>query len=666
MVQRYCCVTSVTLCAMILVNFSQIVRCGGDHENLPPPCFSDIYCHGRLLDTIQMAKIYEDSKTFVDMKMKYSPNETMAKFDLFMLDYKEKKPTREEVKKFVEVTFEPVGQEFEDWDPEDWKAHPAFLNKIGDEEFRSWAKKLNDIWKILGRKMKDEVKVHKDRYSIIWVPNPVIVPGGRFREFYYWDTYWIVQGLLLSEMHNTVRGILENFLYIVDHYGHIPNGGRVYYLARSHPPLMVPMIKSYYEYSGDKDFIKKHLPIMEKEFDFWMTYHTKVVNMDGKNYTLAYYGDRSQGPRPESYSEDVESATIFKEQSKKESFYSELKAAAESGWDFSSRWFVTNSTNKGNLTNIKARSIVPVDLNAMIYWNAVLLAEFNAISGYDDKMRYYSQIAQDWIVATTAVLWHEEIGTWLDYDIQNQVKRDYFYPTNIAPLWTGCYNKTEKEKIVRSVLKYLQNKNIKYPGGVPSSVEHTGEQWDYPNAWPPLQHIMIVGLNNTGDESAVRLAFELAESWVRSNYKAFKETDAMYEKYDSTVFGGGGGGGEYEVQLGFGWSNGVIMDLLYRYSDVLTVDDPPLPDASSSIQEARGSSSGISSITTALIALLVSLSAGFIGIIIYKRRTQHIPLLDRGRTSGARYTELKNIRPKSTARRWSRNMEMCVQDKGRR
>ncbi|KAH1030103.1 hypothetical protein HUJ05_003228 [Dendroctonus ponderosae] len=630
MTQNSRCIIKVTFCVVILVSLGQIVSC--EHEDAEPTCFrarfsyllaasqfnaiyncfSEIYCHGRLLDTIQMAKIYPDSKKFVDMKMKYSPNDTLAKFDLFMSDFKEKKPTREDVQHFVELNFEAEGQEFEDWRPEDWVEHPKFLDNIQDRDFQRWAKKLNHIWTTLGRKMKDEVKSHQEHYSIIWIPNPVIVPGGRFREFYYWDSYWILQGLMLSEMHHTARGILENFLYIVEKYGYIPNGGRIYYLARSQPPLLIPMVNMYYEFTRDATFIQQNLPTLEKEFDYWMTNHSKVVHLDGKNYTLAVYGDRSQGPRPESYSEDVESSNIFKEQNKKEAYYSELKAAAESGWDFSSRWFITNATNKGNLTNIKTRSIVPVDLNAMIYWNAVLLADFNNLFGNAEKARYYSDIAEQWIEATKAVLWHEEIGSWLDYDLHNQVKRDYFYPTNISPLWTGCYDKSEKDSIVRNVLKYLQNKKIQYPGGVPSSVEHTGEQWDYPNAWPPLQHMMIVGLNNTGDEYAVRLAYELAESWVRSNYKAFKEKDAMYEKYDSTVFGVGGGGGEYEIQLGFGWSNGVIMDLLYRYSDVLTVDDPSLL-LTSSVQEAKVSSSGISSITTALIALLVSLSAGFIG-----------------------------------------------------
>lgn len=166
----------------------------------------------------------------------------------------------------------------------------------------------------------------------------------------------------------------------------------------------------------------------------------------------------------------------------------------------------------------------------MMYWNAKLLSEFNQLLNNTEKANKYNSIAVAWMKAVTAVLWHEEIGSWLDYDILNEAKRDHFYPSNIAPLWTGCYNTTDKDNIVRSVLKYLQDKNIMYPGGIPTTVVHTLEQWDYPNAWPPLQHIMVVGLNNTGNANAVRLAYEIAEKWVRSNFRAFKDTNAMYEK----------------------------------------------------------------------------------------------------------------------------------------
>lgn len=178
-------------------------------------------------------------------------------------------------------------------------------------------------------------------------------------------------------------------------------------------------------------------------------------------------------------------------------------------------------------------------MNSVIYWNAVLLAEFHETLNNTEKVLYYKNIAEEWMEAVTAVLWHDEVGAWLDYDISNSIKRDYFYPTNISPLWTGCYKPEDKEKIVKHVMKYLQNKNIMYPGGIPTTVEHTGEQWDYPNAWPPLQHIMIIGLNNTGDEAARRLAFEIAKKWVRSNYKAYNETEAMYEKVRLVLSGCG-------------------------------------------------------------------------------------------------------------------------------
>ncbi|XP_018322661.1 trehalase isoform X2 [Agrilus planipennis] len=572
-----------------------------------------IYCHGPLLHTIQMAKIYEDSKTFVDMKLKRPANETLEIFEQFMIKHNNT-PTNNDVKQFLSHNFEPAGQEFEDWVPNDWVEYPKYLDKIQDPLLREWGVSLNLIWKELGRKMKEEVKQNQDLYSIVWVPHPVIVPGGRFREFYYWDSYWIVQGLLLSEMYETVRGKLENFLYIVDTYGHIPNGGRIYYMERSQPPLMIPMIKNYFDFTNDIKFIADNMRIMEKELDYWLTKHTKTILHDGKNYTLAVYGDFSKGPRPESYSEDIDSAAIFKDQDMKEFHYSELKAGAESGWDFSSRWFITNATNKGNLTNLNTRSIVPVDLNAMIYWNAVLLAEFHEILGNKDKASNYTDIAEEWLEAVTAVLWHEEVGSWLDYDLINSIKRDYFYPTNISPLWTGCYKKEEKEKIVRLVLKYLQTVNVMYPGGIPTTKEHTGEQWDFPNAWPPLQHIMIVGLNSTGDEAAQRLAFEIAEKWTRSNYKSFNETATMYEKYDATVSGGHGGGGEYEVQFGFGWTNGVIMDLLDRYGDVFRVEDAPPEEYQAIVQGAAiNAPSTYGQVATALLALIVSLTAGYIG-----------------------------------------------------
>lgn len=161
---------------------------------------SEIYCHGRLLDTIQMARIYNDSKTFVDMKLKQSPDETLKDFDEFMAKFTDRQPTKDELQQWVEENFEERGTEFETWTPDDHKKNPKVLDGINDKELRNFASDLNGIWLELGRKMKKDVADNPELYSIIYVENPVIVPGGRFLEFYYWDSYWIIRGLLLSEM----------------------------------------------------------------------------------------------------------------------------------------------------------------------------------------------------------------------------------------------------------------------------------------------------------------------------------------------------------------------------------------------------------------------------------------------------------------------------------
>ncbi|XP_055902770.1 trehalase-like [Eupeodes corollae] len=531
-----------------------------------PSC--EIYCRGDLLHTIQMAHLYKDSKTFVDMKLKNSPTVTIEKFKQFM-QKTNNSPNQTEVQNFVNDNFEDRGKEFVSWTPEDWIENPRFLNNIRNAKLRQFASDLNGIWKILGRKMIDDVHKNPEYYSIIPVNNPVIVPGGRFIEFYYWDSFWIIRGLLHSQMYQTARGMLSNFLSIIQRLGFIPNGGRVYYAKRSQPPLLSGMIKSYVEFTKDEQFAIDGVGTLADEFEFFMENHM----VDVKGYKLAVYRDKSVGPRPESYREDFENAKIFNTQEEKQAFYSELAAAAESSMDFTSRWYINsvNGTNKGRLTDLKTRSIVAVDLNAILYSNAKIIAEFYLYQNNVQKTAEYEEKAARLLEAIQAVLWNEEVGVWLDYDLINQKPRNYFSPTNLSPLWTKAFNGNESTKISKSVLKYLTDLKLdQYPGGVPNTLESTGEQWDFPNAWPPMQHVIIEALANLRTPEATQMSKELSYKWVRSNYDAYVRTKAMHEKYDASVFGGTGGGGEYETQTGFGWSNGVIIDLLAKYGEDIT------------------------------------------------------------------------------------------------
>ncbi|XP_021931902.1 trehalase-like isoform X3 [Zootermopsis nevadensis] len=564
---------------------------------LPPPCDSDIYCYGDLLHVVQMSNIFPDSKTFVDMKMKYSKNETWQSFRELM-SRTDNNPNRTDIWKFVNETFDPPGSEFEDWDPVDWTNHPKFLDKIKDPDLQEWARHLHHFWKKLGRKMKDEVRDNEELYSIIYVQHPVIVPGGRFRELYYWDSYWIVRGLLLSEMYGTVRGMLENFLGMVKKYGFIPNGGRIYYLRRSQPPLLIPMVKSYLDATKDIGFLSKNIGSMEEEFQYWMKNHSVTVAKDGKSYSLARYSAPSSGPRPESYREDYENTRVLITEAERQDRYTQLKTAAESGWDFSTRWYITNSTDRGDLSNTMTQHIVPVELNAILYWNALLLSEFFDALDMPNKTVEYRHLADSWLEAVDNVLWHDEMGIWLDYDLINGIKRNYFYPTNLAPLWTGCFKR--KKLQVGKIMKYLERSQIMmFLGGIPTSLEHSGEQWDYPNAWPPLQYIVIMALEATEDIWAQNLAVEVARRWVRSNFKAFNESHVMYEKYDATFPGGHGSGGEYENQIGFGWTNGVILELLGKYNELTVADS--FFSSDSRLHHKSGSSSLLVHVMTLIV-----------------------------------------------------------------
>lgn len=500
------------------------------------------------------------------MKLKHKPEIMIALFKEFMAVHNNK-PEKEDIRKFVTENFEKPGAEFVDWTPSDWKDSPAFLERIKDADFRQWAADLHAFWKELGRKMTPDVEQNPDLYSIIHVKNPVIVPGGRFREFYYWDSYWIIRGLLYSEMYKTAKGMLENFLSIINRFGFIPNGGRIYYSERSQPPLLTGMIKSYVDETNDIGFMSEAMPLLEREFYFFLNNHMVEVN----GHALAVYGDKSTGPRPESYIEDIETAAIHDTEEEKEKVYAELKAGAESGMDFSSRWFVKNGTNEGDLSDLKCRSIVPVELNAILFWNAKIIAEFYAKAKNLKKAAEFEEKAQELYNAVQAVLWDDEVGSWLDYDLINKKRRNYFVVTNLSPLWTGCFNTSQKGDIAKKILKYIGDTGIdSYPGGVPNTLQQSGQQWDFPNVWPPMQYILVVGLRALDDKVADDLALKWASRWVRSNYIAFRDTRAMYEKYSAEELGGHGGGGEYDIQLGFGWTNGVILEFLAEYGNQLT------------------------------------------------------------------------------------------------
>lgn len=221
-------------------------------------------------------------------------------------------------------------------------------------------------------------------------------------------------------------------------------------------------MKSYIDYTKDYDFAIKSIDLLVKEFNYFMTQKTVMV----KGHRLARYIDSSKGPRPESYREDWIIGSTFQTEEERENFYSEIKAAGESGMDFTSRWFINeNGENIGTLKDLKTRSIIPVELNAILYWNAKIISEIYGHAGNNAKQKEFEMKANEILNAVNEVLWNDQMGIWLDYDLINNKSRPYFTPTNFSPLWTKCFDTSKKHEITDKILSYIKLLRLDdYPG----------------------------------------------------------------------------------------------------------------------------------------------------------------------------------------------------------
>jgi len=251
-----------------------------------------------------------------------------------------------------------------------------------------------------------------------------------------------------------------------------------------------------------------------------------------------------------------------------------VTSACESGWDFSTRWAGNAySTENEFLPQLQTRNIVPVDLNSILAKTESILSEFYQKIGNTTASAEFATFYENRVNAIENILWNENDGTYYDYSILSNSHVKRYYASNVNPLWTKCFpksvNVSEREEKLH---QYLKNEGVlDFPGGIPTSKEESGQQWDFPNAWPPLVDMIIEGLATSESELLQTEAHTQAQKWLKSNYKAYNKAGAMFEKFDVTRSDGvAGSGGEYDVQEGFGWTNGVVLSLLDRYGDTAT------------------------------------------------------------------------------------------------
>jgi len=338
-------------------------------------------------------------------------------------------------------------------------------------------------------------------------------------------------------------------------------------LNRSQPPLLTQMILRYYEATNDLTFLEAAVPILNNEYDYWMSNTSVEV---GPGHTLNRYYVINSAPRPESYLPDVTLASTV-DPSYVPELYQEIATGAETGWDFSSRWM----SNQPNLATLQTTQVIPVDLNSILYKNELTLSAFYGQLKQPAMQHLYFERAQQRLIAIQKFLWNDAAGAWSDRYLNGSFSSE-FYPSNLTPLWAGVFMAMTSPQ-VEGVLRSVAAQGIfSFEGGVPTSFLQTGQQWDFPNGWAPLQYFIITGLNAVAGNELMsqklrifceETAFQLASNWLTSNYCGWNATGMMFEKYNVTMKGNPGGGGEYIVQDGFGWTNGVALHLLQLYGN---------------------------------------------------------------------------------------------------
>ena len=426
---------------------------------------------------------------------------------------------------------------------------------------RHWALKLNDLWKEFGR-FPAELKSKSYYSSLLPIKNMIIVPGGRFRESYYWDTYWIVQGLLISDMFETAKGVVDNLLAYVKLYGFVPNGGRIYYTDRSQPPMLSEMVRLIYKSRRNKTWLRGAVYSLDIEYQYWMgesSASRETLSDDKKTYYLNRYVSSKSIPRPESFHEDFTKAPDGGDDS--EEWYNNIRAAAASGWDFSSRWF----ENGKNLSFIATSRILPVDLNSILHRMEKNMAEFHSQAQNEESHLYYKRRSEERMVAIERFLWDESSGMWRDYWLDTKKLSHVTSASNYFPLWSESFKTQNFTRISLIINSFLESGLLATGGVLTTTTNSSREQWDSPNGWAPIQDLLIDGFRNTNVEQGRTISNRIRDSWLETCFHGWKHSPnaTMFEKYNVlNASASAGHGGEYEVQSGFGWTNGVVLKWL--------------------------------------------------------------------------------------------------------
>ncbi|MDO7873812.1 alpha,alpha-trehalase TreF [Hymenobacter sp. ASUV-10] len=485
-----------------------------------------------LFEAVQLGQVYPDGKTFVDVLPHGTPTEILAAYQ------KEKNQPGFELKAFCQRHFYLPATD-----------QTRYQSNVAAGIYAH----LDTLWTVLLRPAQPTVPAYS---SLLALPHAYVVPGGRFREVYYWDSYFTMLGLREAGRTQQLRDMADNFAYLIDKLGFVPNGNRTYYLTRSQPPFFAQMVTLLAQGRDSAQVLARYRPALTREYLYWMAgakdlkpgqAHRRALRLPGGEYLNRYWDD-SDEPREESYREDVEAAKRSAQPAPQ--LYRHLRAAAESGWDFSARWLGAD----GQLGSIRTTDFVPVDLNCLLLVLEQTLARAHRSAGETEAAASYDLRATARAAAIQRYCWNGKAGWFVDYDFGQHRPAAPRTLAGVFPLAYGVATPSQ----ARQVAQGLQ-KDFLRPGGLLTSLVPSGQQWDAPNAWAPLEYLAIEGLRRYRHTA---LADTVAHRWTQLNLRTFQQTGKLLEKYDVSDLHRPAGGGEYPLQDGFGWTNGVLLKLL--------------------------------------------------------------------------------------------------------
>jgi alpha,alpha-trehalase len=434
--------------------------------------------------------------------------------------------------------------------------------------------------------------------GLLYLPNPYVVPGGRFNEMYGWDSYFIVLGLEADHREALAKGMVDNFLFEIEHYGAVLNANRTYYLTRSQPPFLTSMIRAVYENPASfpatpagraeaRMWLEHAYELAKKDHDTW----TRPEHLAGKT-GLARYFDLGAGPVPEmaddsTYYPDVirwleahpgqEEGALVKGSEHPDAteaawlsqsscdvrastvcarawaggyrlsrdFYLGDRAMRESGFDTSFRFGPFSA---------ETHHYAPVCLNSLLYRYERDMEHLAHVLARPEDVQLWQRKSRARLAAIQRYLWRPKGGVFADYDFIHAKPSSYAYITSLYPLWAGVAAREQASQMVQKLSLFER------PGGLSMSNTQSGMQWDDPYGWAPVNWIAVAGLDASGFRVEAK---RIARTFDRTVDNGFAQDGTIREKYNVAA-------GNANVQvtagykanvIGFGWTNGVYLKM---------------------------------------------------------------------------------------------------------